>query len=86
MKGPLPTSVGSRHCRRHYRRISPLSMLTLAAATVVAARPCIGPRTFSEARERLWTESPQWRYTRPGMAMVNWSTHVNGTIVPPDNI
>jgi len=62
-------------------RVASLLVLLLAANSRAA---CVGPRTFSEARAQ-WKQD-EWIDTRPAMALHNWTAHVPGDLVPPDNV
>ena len=55
----------------------------VARAQTVAQSPCTGPKTFSELRQ---TWDPLWKDTRPGHASNNWTEHLPGTSVPPDDV
>ena len=64
-----------------------LTLTTSAAGGHVHDTACVGPRTFTEAREQ-WANSPAWKDTRPGMASQDWAEQGPGAQVhvPPDNI
>lgn len=69
----------------HHATLLELLLVTAswAPASGTWSGPCVGPRTFTEARAQWLSE---WQHTRPGLAMHNWTTNVPGTIVPPDDV